>query len=136
MSVGSGFTNFASGLRGAAGVNGGTVGIGEMTYGVSSAGAHAYLDGINTIAISNAIEKVQNTLAVKTALESGWQGSAELAFERKLDGAADMVVETLNKVKENIENLVTELVEDMANQDEHILDNLDDFSIGVGSESN
>ena len=58
------------------------IGIGQMTHGVSTNGAYEYLEGINTQALQHAIEAVQDTASVKTALQQGWQGNSEAAYER------------------------------------------------------
>lgn len=129
----SGVVNGAGRVQGR--LNGGTLSISEMDYGVSANGAGTYVDGINMIAIGNAIKTLQDTSKVKKALEDGWQGAAEMAFERKLDTAVDMVVDALELIKDKIEGCVSQLVEDMANQDEHMLDDLEDFGIARGSSS-
>ena len=79
------------------------VSISEMTNGVSAQGANEYLRGINMVAIGKAIEVLQDTSGVKASLESGWQGAAEQAFEKKIDGAVNIVVDTLDQIKANIE---------------------------------
>lgn len=131
MDLGSGYTNFVGGVQGR--INGGTVALKDMTYGVSASGANTYIDGVNTIAINGAISALQTgSIKVKTALEKGWQGASLMAFEKNFDGAVKLVTKTLEKIKDNIESCVTDLVEDMAKQDEHMLDDLEDFSILKG----
>ena len=100
----------------------GSLGIGDLTHGVSSQGAWDYVEGLNTGAINGAIKVLQNTTAVKNALQQGWQGAAEANFEANLDKAVNTVVETLELIKENVESLVSDLVEDMANQDAALVD--------------
>lgn len=100
----------------------GSLGIGDLTHGVSASGAYDYLDGLNTGAINAAIKAVQTTNPVKSALQQGWQGASEANFEKNLDNAVNTVVETLDLIKENIESLVADLVEDMANQDAALVD--------------
>ena len=102
-------------------MNGG-LGIGDLTHGVSSSGAWDYVDGLNTKAINGAITVLQNTSAVKTALQNGWQCAAEANFEKNLDSAVNTVVETLEMIKNNVESLVSDLVEDMAMQDAALVD--------------
>lgn len=102
-------------------MNGG-LGIGELTHGVSANGAWDYVDGLNTKAINGAITVLQNTSGVKAALENGWQGAAEANFEKNLDSAVNTVVETLEMIKNNVESLVSDLVEDMAMQDAALVD--------------
>lgn len=100
----------------------GSLGIGDLTHGVSAAGAWDYVEGLNTTAINGAITVLQNTSAVKSALQQGWQGAAEANFEKNLDNSVNTVVDTLELIKNNIENLVSDLVEDMANQDAALVD--------------
>lgn len=100
----------------------GNLGIGDLTHGVSASGAYDYLDGLNTGAINSAIKAVQSTNPVKSTLRQGWQGASEANFEKNLDSAVNTVVETLDLIKENIESLVADLVEDMANQDAALVD--------------
>lgn len=102
-------------------MNGG-LGIGDLTHGVSATGAWDYVEGLNTTAINGAIKVLQNTNPVKTALQQGWQGAAEANFEKNLDNSVNTVVETLELIKNNIESLVSDLVEDMANQDAALVD--------------
>lgn len=129
MSIGSGITNGIAGLQGR--VNGGSVALQDMTYGVSEAGANTYLDGINRIAINNAIKELQDgAFKVKTELEKGWQGASLTVYEKKLDDAVALVCDTLEMIKDNIESCVTDLVQTMADQDAHMLDDLEAFSIG------
>ena len=128
MDLGSGYTNFVGGVQGR--INGGTVALKDMTYGVSASGANTYIDGVNTIAINGAISALQTgSIKVKTALEKGWQGASLIAYEKKLDDAVDLVAKTLNLIKDNIESCVTDLVQTMAEQDAHMLDSLDEFTI-------
>ncbi len=102
-------------------MNGG-LGIGDLTHGVSASGAWDYVDGLNTGAIGNAIKALQSTANVKSTLQQGWQGAAEANFEKNLDNSVNTVVETLELIKNNIESLVSDLVEDMANQDAALVD--------------
>lgn len=128
MNLGATFTNTAAGVQGT--LNGGGVSLKEMTYGVSETGANTYIDGVNRIAIDNAISVLQlGAVKVKTSLEKGWQGASLIAYEKKLDDAVDLVAKTLSLIKDNIESCVTDLVQTMAEQDAHMLDSLDEFTI-------
>lgn len=98
------------------------LGIGDLTHGVSSNGAYDYVDGLNTGAINGAIKALQNTTNVKAKLQSGWQGAAEANFEKNLDNAVKTVTDTLEIIKDNIESLISDLVEDMAKQDEKLVE--------------
>ena len=93
------------------------LGIGDLTHGVSASGANDYVMGLNMGAINGAIKVLEDTSNVKATLEAGWQGRAEANFEKNLDMSVRTVVDTLELIKKNIENLVSDLVEDMANQD-------------------
>ena len=95
----------------------GSLGIGDLTHGVSAAGAQTYVDNLNMEAIEGAIKVLQDTKNVKTALEAGWQGQAEANFEKNLDSAVTTIINTLEIIKTNVESLVSELVEDLAEQD-------------------
>ena len=106
----------------------GSLGIGDLTHGVSASGAADYVSGINTGAIENAIRAVQDTSSVKTALQQGWQGAAEANFEKNLDKGVNVVCDTLRKVEEQIESLVSDLVEDVAQQDAALVEEADIIS--------
>ena len=96
----------------------GNLGIGDLTHGVSASGAWDYVEGLNTGAINGAIKALQDGANnVKSTLQQGWQGAAEANFEKNLDSSINVVTDTLNLIKDNIESLVSDLVEDMANQD-------------------
>ena len=105
------------------------LGIGELTHGVSTNGAYEYLDGINTQALEHTIEAVQDTAAVKAALQRGWQGNSEAAYERNLDSAVMEVTQAIDMIKKGIESEISDLVETMADQDKQMLDSVTDFSI-------
>ena len=98
------------------------LGIKDLTHGVSANGAYDYVDGLNTGAINNAIKALQNTGGVTTALRGGWQGAAEVNFEKNLQKAVETVTDALEKIKDNIESLVSDLVEDMADQDKKLVE--------------
>ena len=104
----------------------GNLGIGDLTHGVSASGAADYVNGLNMIAINNAIEALNATGNVKNTLRQGWQGAAETNFEKNLDSSVNFVTDTLELIKNNIENLVSDLVEDMAKQDEALV-NVEDI---------
>lgn len=137
MSFGSRVTNGLANVQGKFG-NGsffGNADFSDMTYGVSANGANTYLDGINTIAIGNAIAKLEDTSDIKKALQSGWQGAAEMAFEKRLDDGVDLIVNTLEEIKKGIESQITTLVEEMANQDAHMLDEIENMSISRNTDN-
>lgn len=102
-------------------MNGG-LGIGDLTVGVSANGAWEYYDNLNTGAIQKAREAVLNTNDVKTALQAGWQGQAELNFEKNLDSASHVVDNELQTISKAIESLISDLVEDWANQDKQMVE--------------
>lgn len=96
--------------------------IGELTNGVSVNGAYDYLDGLNTEAIAGAVAALNNSGNVKTALRSGWQGRAEANFEVNFDKSVELVVESLEMVKKEIEGVVANLVEDFAMNDQKMIE--------------
>ena len=104
---------------------GNNLGIGDLSIGVSVSGAYDYLDGINSKAINHAIEALNNTDSVTKEFQAGWQGKAEANFENNLYRATDVVTKELELIKENIESLVSEMIEDWANQDEKLVEETD-----------
>lgn len=106
----------------AAKANANNLGIGDLTNGVSASGASDYVEGINTKAIEGAIKALQSTETVTKALQGGWQGAAEMNFEKNLYNAVNTAIDTLRIVENGIESLVSDLVEDMANQDANMVE--------------
>lgn len=100
----------------------GSLGIDDLTIGVSAQGAWDYYDGLNTGAIRHAREAVLNTEDVKRALQAGWQGQAEANFEKNLDNASHVVDQELEKISNAIQSLISDLVEDWATQDNQMVE--------------
>lgn len=106
---------------------GNKLGISDLSIGVSVKGAYDYLDGINRQAITHAIEALNNTDSVTQTFQAGWQGKAEANFENNLYKATDVVTQELNLIKKNIESLVSEMIENWAQQDEQLVQENDDI---------
>ena len=107
---------------------GNNLGISDLSIGVSVSGAYDYLDGVNTKAINHAIEALNNTDSVTQAFQAGWQGKAEANFENNLYRSVDVVTKELELIKENIETLVSEMIEDWAQQDDALVEETDVIS--------
>lgn len=103
----------------------GTLGIGDLSIGVSVSGAYDYLDGIKRDAIDGAIDALQSTDSVFQVFQGGWQGKAEANFEKNLVNATNTVKQELELIKTNIESLVAEMIEDWANQDDQLVEETD-----------
>lgn len=91
--------------------------IGDIDIGIDVNGVENYLRELNIDAIGSAITALRDTNAVKNALQAGWQGQAEINFEKNLDRAVESVVSTLEELKQGLEGLFSELVESYAEQD-------------------
>lgn len=102
---------------------GGNLSISELSVGVSAAGAQEYYRELKTNAIDEACTVLKEGLAsVKAELRAGWQGQAELNFEKNLDKAADLTVQALGTISTSIESLIASLVEQWAEQDKQMVD--------------
>lgn len=110
---------------GTAGGTAGSLNIGDLSIGVSVAGAYDYLNGIKTKAIDGAITALQNTDTVTKTFQQGWQGKAEANFEKNLLNATQTITKELELIKTNIESLISEMIEDWANQDEGLVPEAD-----------
>lgn len=96
--------------------------ISSMTHGVSILGARKYVEELQLGAIEKAITALENTSEVKSTLAAGWQGQAETNFEKSMDKSVQTVVEALRSISDGIESLVTELTEDLLQQDRDMVD--------------
>lgn len=102
-----------------------SLGIGDLSIGVSVKGAYDYLDGIKKNAIGSAIDALEDTNDVTQTFQAGWQGKAEANFEKNLYNATKTIIKELELIKTNIESLVSEMIEDWANQDSELVEETD-----------
>lgn len=94
---------------------------GQATNGVNAGGAIDYVRELNLNVINGAIDALNDDKDVRTALRTGWQGQAEVNFERNLTNGINACVSALEKVKKGVEALITDLVEDLAEQDKQLV---------------
>lgn len=101
---------------------GGYMTIGEMTIGVSAAGAQEYYHALKTDAIDKAIEALRNTDRLFGAINDGWQGQAAQNFKKNFDKGVDSTIFALDSIRDNIESLIARLVEQWAEEDKNMVD--------------
>lgn len=96
----------------------GNMAISEMTHGISVTGAQAFLQEIKVDCIDKAIEALQQTDKITDVFRVNWQGRAEANFEINMNKAVALLATQLEKIKENIETQISDMIEDWAKQDE------------------
>lgn len=98
------------------------LGIGEVTQGYSRSGAEAYLSDLNKKAIDETAKLVRDISSIRTAIEAGWQGQAELNFMTNLENAADITAQGLEEMKATLEGQFALIEEAWANQDNQMVE--------------
>lgn len=93
----------------------------EMTHGYSSSGALEYLTELNAKAITETKEKLADIDAIRTALEKGWAGQAELNFVGNLQKSVTKVQNSLDKMKITLEKQFGAIEENMNDIDKNIV---------------
>lgn len=104
-----------------AGLQGQLVGnmtLSEMTHGISVTGAQTFLQEIKVDCIDKAIDALQQTDKITDVFRVNWQGRAEANFEINMNKAVALLATQLEKIKENIETQISDMIEDWAKQDE------------------
>ena len=94
-----------------------TLGINDLTIGTSAAGAMEYFQDLKTVVIDQACEMLDDTANLFRVFRESWQGQAEKNFENNFTNATNAVKESLEYIKDNIESLISDLVEQWAQQD-------------------
>lgn len=94
-----------------------TLGINDLTIGTSAAGAMEYFQELKTVVIDQACEMLDDTANLFRVFRESWQGQAENNFENNFKNATTAVKESLEYIKDNIESLISDLVEQWAQQD-------------------
>lgn len=101
---------------------GGNLTIGDLSIGVSAAGAQEYYQELKTNAIDKACDALRNTSKLYSTFRQSWQGQAELNFERNFDKAISETIKSLEGIKVMIENNIAREVKQWAEEDKHMLD--------------
>lgn len=99
----------------------GEIGINDVTIGYSTTGAQAYLVDLNAKAITETKEMLADIQGIKSALEKGWIGQAELNFVANLQKAVTNVQSTLDQLKTTLDTQFAQIEETWAEQDKNIV---------------
>ncbi len=99
----------------------GGLGIGELTEGYSRTGAAAYVAELNTKAITDTCNLLREINGIRTALEAGWQGQAELNFVSNLQKAVETTAQGIESLKGTLEGQFAAIEESWANQDNEMV---------------
>lgn len=99
----------------------GGLGIGDVTQGYSRTGAESYKNDLNAKVITETCNKLRETNGIKTALEAGWQGQAELNFVTNLDNAVETTAKGIEELKSVLDGQFAAIEEAWANQDNEMV---------------
>lgn len=97
------------------------LGIGEITQGFSRTGAEAYKDDINAKAITETCRLLRDIEAIRTALEAGWQGQAQLNFMTNLQNAVETTATSIESLKATLDGQFAAIEEAWAKQDSEMV---------------
>ena len=98
--------------------------INDVTEGYSRTGAQEYLSALNSKAITETSAKLRDIEGIRTALEKGWQGQAELNFMTNLQTAVEETAKGIEELKSILDGQFAAIEEAWANQDKDMV-NLD-----------
>lgn len=97
------------------------LGIGEVTQGFSRSGAEAYKNDLNAKAITETCNKLREINGIRTALEAGWQGQAQLNFMTNLQNAVETTATGIESLKDTLDGQFAAIEEAWANQDNEMV---------------
>ncbi len=97
--------------------------IAETTQGYSKQGAQAFINDLNTKAITETENILRNQKgAVKTAIRSGWAGKSEEAFEANFDKYVEETCKALEELKKGMEAKLQEINANFDELDNSLVD--------------
>ena len=95
----------------------------ELIVGYSATGAEEYLQNLNAELITGTKSLIRDKFSnVKTALEAGWVGNAEVNFVTKFNKASEDLCDTLDSLKKAIDGMLGAVEDEMTNRDNKIVD--------------
>ena len=97
------------------------LGIGEVNKGYSRVGAEDYKQALNAKAITETCTLLTDIEGIRSALEKGWQGQAELNFMSNLQKAVKDTCEGIQSLKDALDGEFDALEETWANQDNEMV---------------
>lgn len=97
------------------------IGIGEVTQGYSATGAEDFKRALQKQAIEETANKLGEINGIKTALEAGWQGDAQLNFVKNLEKAITETQQALREMNATLDGQFATLQEAWAEQDKNMV---------------
>lgn len=95
----------------------------ELTVGYSATGAEEYLQNLNAELITGTKSLIRDKFSnVKTALEAGWVGNAEVSFVNNMYKASEELCETLDSLRDAIDGMLGAVEDEMTNRDNTIVE--------------
>lgn len=101
---------------------GNNMGISEMTEGISTNGMEEYLENLKAHLLTETTKIINDTSALESAINSGWQGQSRDKFIEKFNEARMAISMDLKKEFKDLQNRLAELEMNYFAQDSKMID--------------
>lgn len=95
--------------------------INDVTIGMSFTGTVEYIDRLNIEAIEKTKIKLAELDGIRSALEKGWVGQAEINFVANLQKSVGEVQSTLDILDKTLRSQFAQIAENMVEQDRNMV---------------
>lgn len=99
-------------------------GIGDLTIGFSRQGMNEYKESLKIDLLEKSIEKINNTDAMMSAIDAGWQGIARDKFVEDFNQIRQKIANELLQEYNDLNNRLEELANNYLNQDRELYEKL------------
>ena len=95
----------------------GSLGINDLSIGFDPRGMQAYVEKLNLEAITKTKAIIRDLDPVYDNLQTGWQGTAEVNYEKKLHTASEDLCQKLDILQKTLYAQFSEIAENYIRQD-------------------